>query len=216
MELPEKRNFGWDLKPFDSAHTEVNILPSGQTELIIDHSFIKGIRADMLVWWFQHFPYLTVTKGGRKYTAYDLWHPYDHVHVGAKKDKRKIEEGDYFIIQECFGRNTAYCVDEKATIFYLKEDGIGFRAYKFGLQTLQLLHKFKDVEGGVHYRSRMVLGVEKGILKSYINNKVIPKKFGPEKAKAWLKHNIEEVGCFEHFLKGIYEKRTDGLHIQWE
>jgi len=28
--------------------------------------------------------------------------------------------------------------------------------------------------------------------------------FGPEMDSAWVKHNIEEVGLFEHFLPALY------------
>jgi hypothetical protein len=62
MPLPEKREFGWKLKPFDSAHTEINILENGQTEVIIKHDVIKGINVDMLVWWFTNFVFTEVIK----------------------------------------------------------------------------------------------------------------------------------------------------------
>jgi len=29
-------------------------------------------------------------------------------------------------------------------------------------------------------------------------------QFPPEKAQAWLRHNVEEVGCFVDFLPTVY------------
>lgn len=37
-----------------------------------------------------------------------------------------------------------------------------------------------------------------------------------EKAQVWLKHNIEEVGCFENFLPQLYTNRNQGDVIKFE
>ncbi len=61
-----------------------------------------------------------------------------------------------------------------------------------------------DVEGGVQYRSCALVGAASGPLRPLINSLVVPRLFSDEKARAWLRHNVEEVGCFEQFLPDIY------------
>lgn len=208
MNLPTSRNFGWTLKTLSSAQTEINTLPSGQVELLINHQTIMGINTDMLLWWFEHFPFLEIIKDGVKYSAYDLWHPFDHIAVFGNKEKGKVEQGDELTINECFQRNPKYYLKEKAIVFYFREDGFGLQGEKFGMPIMQLVHKFKNIEDGVSYKSRMILGVDSGFLKFFINKIIIPRKFGKQKANAWLRHNVEEVGCFENFLAEIYAKRN--------
>ena len=213
MELPVVRNFGWTLKTLSSAHTEINNLPSGQIEFIIHHEKINGITIEMLQWWFQKFPYLTVIKSGQKYTSYDLWHPFDHIAVTVDQEKSIVEQGDTININECFQRNSVNYLNEKAIIFYFQKDGFGMQRKLFGKTIMQLLHKFEQVDGGVLYKSRMILGLENGFLKFIVNKYIIPKKFGQLKANAWLRHNVEEVGCFENFLSDLYVRRNQGNQI---
>lgn len=213
MKLPTSRNFGWTLKTLTTAHTEFNTLPSGRIELIIHHEKINGITVEMLQWWFQNFPYLMVIKNGQKYTSYDLWHPFDHIAVSVNQEKSIVEPGDTITINECFQRNSENYLNEKATIFYFQKDGFGMQGKLFGKTIMQLLHKFEQVEGGVLYKSRMILGLENGLLKFIVNKLIVPKKFGPSKANAWLLHNVEEVGCFENFLSDLYVRRNQGNQI---
>lgn len=90
---------------------------------------------------------------------------------------------------------------------------MGLIATKFGHTTMDLRHKFHDVPEGVIYHSRMVLGAKAGLMKPFINGFVMPRLFNTEKANAWLKHNVEEVGCFEHFLCDLYARRDQGMMI---
>lgn len=209
MKLPTERDFGWDLKSLDSAYTEVNTLPGGQTELIIDHDTVEGVTTEMLLWWFERFPRLTVTKDGEDYPAYQLWHPSDHIGVEAIPDEQ-LRQGHQLVIAEAFQRNPDHRIQQKAEVFYLDTDGIGLQFRKFGHSVMRLRHRFEDSQEGVRYHSRMVVGADQGLLKPLINRVVVPRKFGPERANAWLQHNVEEVGCFEHFLPELYDERHQG------
>jgi hypothetical protein len=104
-------------------------------------------------------------------------------------------------------------LNAKTKIFYFSRDGFGINSHVFGLPIFSLLHNFQNTTDGVQYNSRMLLGLNKGILRTIINNLIVPKKFGKDRARAWLKHNIEEVGCFENFLSDIYARRDQGRHI---
>jgi hypothetical protein len=102
---------------------------------------------------------------------------------------------------------------ERARVFYFKSDGFGLSVKKGGLELGRLLHRFKDTDRGVEYNSRLVAGLEKGLPRKLINSVLLPKMMGEVKLKAWFQHNIEEVGCFENFLPGLYERRTQGKTI---
>jgi len=52
------------------------------------------------------------------------------------------------------------------------------------------------------------------LLRRIFNSFILPKAFGAEKATAWLTHNVEEVGCFEHFLPSLYARRDQGKTIR--
>jgi hypothetical protein len=212
MKLPPERDFGWDLKQTDSAKTGIYQLPSGQKELTIEHETVRGITTEMLRWWFQEFPRLTVTKDGEEYPVYHLWHPSDHISVDAVPPG-KVRQGHHLVINEAFQRNPEYHVQEKAEVYYLDHDGIGLRVTKLGQPVMQLRHEFEDISSGVRYRSRMVVGAERGLLKQLINRVIVPRNFGPGKANTWFRHNIEEVGCFEQFLPELYAERHQGRHV---
>ncbi|MEM9776320.1 MAG: hypothetical protein AAF902_17220 [Chloroflexota bacterium] len=215
MNLPKKRNFNWPLKPFGSAETEINHLSTGQIEVIIRHEIIKGITVEMLHWWFSHFTDMTIEVNGKTYPAYFVWHPNDHIGVTAFKSEegRPMKAGDHIRIEEAFQRNAKYLVSEKALVSELSTQNMGLKGHALGQTILHLRHSFNDVEGGVQYHSRMLLGLEKGLLKPFVNNVILPRRFNEEKAEAWLIHNIEEVGYFENFLARLYARRESGKHI---
>lgn len=212
MQLPPKRVFGWTSKPLNSAKTTVTNLPTDQIELTIAHDTIKGVTTEMLMWWFSTFTELKVKISGGTYPAYHVWHPFDHIEAAAIKTEadRPMKQGDKIWIHEAFQRDGRFEVDETAVVSTLDAGGMGLTAYKLGQTLLDLQHRFQDVEGGVDYRSRMVLGMESGLLKPLINNIVLPKRFSREKADAWLLHNVEEVGYFEYFLADLYDRRDQG------
>lgn len=41
-------------------------------------------------------------------------------------------------------------------------------------------------------------------------NRVRPRVFPDDMGRAWLKHNVEEVGNFEHFLPALYAEAGPG------
>lgn len=124
-----------------------------------------------------------------------------------------MKQGDKIRIHEAFQRDQRFEVDETAVVSTLDNNGMGLTAYQLGQTLLNLQHRFQDVNGGVEYRSRMVLRVESGVLKPMINNLVLPKRFSRKKADAWLLHNVEEVGYFENFLTDLYDRRDQGNTI---
>ncbi len=213
--MPGKRDFGWTLKGVDSAKTGFTKLRTGQFVLTIDHSIIKNVTREMIVWWFENFISLKVILRDKEYPAYHLWHPFDHIAVSKASGQKgsKLQEDDFILIQEAFQRESAFRLKERARVVYFKKDGFGLSVKKGGLELGRLLHRFKNLETGVKYSSRLVVGLEKGLPRLLINGLLLPKMMGETKLKAWFRHNIEEVGCFENFLPGLYQRRAQGRLI---
>jgi len=206
LTLPAPRDFGWELKTLDSATTAHITRPDGTMELTIDHSLIRGVTVDMLEWWFQNFD-KEVEFQGKTYQGYLLWHPFDH--VGAtffRNAEGRLTAGQRIHIREVFGRDMRFVVDDIVGLHRWDRGGIGLNAKKLGHTVMKLDHTFADEEGGVHYRSRMIVGAESGWLKGIINRLAVPRLFSQEKGTAWLRHNVEEVGCFENFLPELYAR----------
>ncbi|MBT7075288.1 MAG: hypothetical protein HN922_10315 [Anaerolineae bacterium] len=215
MNLPDKREFGWTLKPLESASTTFQKLPTGQYELRIEHDTIRNVSTEMIRWWFENFINLTVTLMGKEYPAYHLWHPFDHISVAKVSASNGIilKEGDFVQINEAFQRKPEFALNDKAKVYYFREDGFGLKVIKGPFAMGKLLHRFRDVGGGVEYRSHLVAGIESGPLRGLINSRLLPKIMNEKKLKAWFVHNIEEVGCFENFLADLYQRRSQGNKI---
>ena len=62
----------------------------------------------------------------------------------------------------------------------------------------QLEHTWSAGPDGAHYVTVMDLGVRARVLAPV--NRVLRRRFSSEKARAWVKHNIEEVGQLEFLL----------------
>ncbi len=212
MKLPPPRDPGWQLRALDSASTEVKRMTTGQLELKIEHAPLRGIDREMLLWWFQYFTELSVRVDGQVYPAYQIWHPNDHIKVKAIPDP-PLRAGKELFIDEAFQRRSAYRVKERARIHRLDRDGIELRVYKLGRPVMRLRHSFEEDSGGLLYRTRMLLGLEKGVFKPLVNKVIVPLNMNEAKIHAWLKHNVEEVGCFEHFLKKLYDQREKGKEL---
>ncbi len=90
---------------------------------------------------------------------------------------------------------------------------MGLEVKKGPFKVGKLRHTFRDVEGGLEYNSHMIAGVESGLMRKLVNSKVLPRIMFEEKLKVWFSHNVEEVGCFGNFLPDLYQRRSEGNHI---
>jgi tellurite resistance protein len=207
VELPKVREFGWTLRPLESAKTKIQELVDGRIEVTIDHALLRGITRDMLVWWFQNMDG-ECTWDGETHPNYHLWHPRDHISLSFsnRHPNGRVVAGSKIHIQEVFNRNLNYHVDNTVTIDRLDETGLRFHAERAGKTALELEHRYLPSADGVIYRSRLLLGVGQGWLKSLINDVILPQQFSDDKAVAWLTHTVEEVGCFEKFLPELYRR----------
>jgi hypothetical protein len=209
--LPPPRELGWRLRRVEDAETRDERLADGRRELRIRHPVIRGVSCQALAWWFQSFDRPCEFQGVRYDQMYLLWHPIDHHSVTITRDGAgRVSPGQTIHIREAFGRDMRFAVDQRVTIHRWDDSGIGFHIARAGRRAFSLDHEFRDVAGGAQYDSRMVLGHDGGLIRPIANYIAMPLRFGRAHADAWLKHNVEEVGCFEHFLPELYASRADG------
>lgn len=158
----------------------------------------------MLDWWFRHIGGV-MTVEDSTYSRYRVWHPRDHIDWQlVEGDPERIGVGARFRIVEAFKRNPAWLVDSVETVTKLDETGIRLERSMIGSTIFSLEHWFVAAEGGTRYQSRMELGADTIFGRSLFNHLVRPRIFPDAMGAAWLTHNIEEVGNFEHFLPELY------------
>ncbi len=69
-----------------------------------------------------------------------------------------------------------------------------------------LRHTFEDSPNGVLYRSRLVIGSTVAVVGRLLTEVAKRRLMSEEMAKAWFKHNVEEVGNFQYFLPDLYQQ----------
>ncbi|MEM9349877.1 MAG: hypothetical protein AAGA47_06425 [Pseudomonadota bacterium] len=228
LKMPPARDFGWSLKPTNSAAFKIHKRENGQFCVVLNHALLRGVRAEMIHWWFLNFPELKVRLEdvpgyeGKTVPGYLLWHPVDHVSAtlsGKLGPGNTAKKGCKIHIQEAMQydlHGLKYPVDAALTVYYVGQDGwaMGKVLPFFGPVMMLRIH-FKDVEEngahvGVHYHYEVVIGVSgNGTIARRINSKITG-EYGPEFFAAWERHNVIEVGTFENFLPSLYAQRDKG------
>ena len=72
-----------------------------------------------------------------------------------------------------------------------------------GLKLAEMEYQFKEVRGGTQYTNSLTVGF-RGWLGKVFNPLIRRFVFDEQRGKAWIKHNVEEVGNFESFLPRLY------------
>jgi hypothetical protein len=180
----------------------------------------------MIAWWFCHID-ANMEYAGGIYPRYRVWHPYDHVYY---KDITVAADGSGSAgtrrnIVEAFGANSRYFVNIIDHVVYLDESGILLSTEQasimlgsiqtplipLGAEVGTLQHDFIAAPTGVRYESRMVVGHDSLFGRLFLNQTLLPWLVMSENmGRAWLKHNVEEVGNFERFLPTLYDQWLDG------
>jgi hypothetical protein len=200
------RPFNWAMKSLDSAETGVKTLDEGRLELAIRHDILKGVTPAMLGWWFRNIEG-TMEHMGQSYPRYLIWHPIDHIHyeVVQRAPDGTAGPGARFHIVEAFGGNPDYLVDGLADVPKNDNTGITLSVRKFGVEVMHLEHTFTAVPDGTLYQSKMHVGTEAIPARWIVNRWIRSLVFTAAMGRAWLKHNVEEVGNFEFFLPALYD-----------
>ncbi|MCB0123830.1 MAG: hypothetical protein KDE58_16365 [Caldilineaceae bacterium] len=213
------RPFGWRMKPLTSAQTTMRLLANGRRELTIVHDLIRGVTPAMLHWWFCHIDDVMV-YAGQTYPRYLVWHPTDHIYY---RDLTRATDGSGHVgttrqIVEAFQGNPRYLINIVDRVSHLGDDGILLTTeaagialpgignlllpLPAGISTLE--HRFLPQPNGTRYESRLLLGAPGKVGALALNPCLRHFVMNDSHARAWLQHNVEEVGNFEYFLPALW------------
>ena len=199
----------YPLREVDSATVRFTDCAHGRRRITIDHRPLAGVTPAMLLDWFTHLGG-TISYGDGIVDRYHAWHPIDHIRweLARPAPSGGAAEGARFHMVEAFGARPEFTVDEIARVEKLDETGIRLVLRIAGLPVFQLEHTWSAGADGAHYVTVMDLGVRSALLSPI--NRVLRRRFSEEKAHAWVKHNIEEVGQLEYLLPGLAEQPDSG------
>ena len=227
LRMPKARDFGWLLKPNESAYFHIEKRPNRQFSVVLNHALLRGVRAEMIHWWFLNFTCLSVhlpdTPGyeGQQVSAYLLWHPQDHLSVTltskTAEDGTPLH-GTKIHIREAMQyekHGLKYPVDAALTVHYVGADGwaMGKTLPVFGPVMMLRIHYCDVFDGdahlGTHYHYEIVIGASANNPVARFLNGRLSSEFGPEFFEAWQRHNVIEVGTFENFLPVLFAQKDD-------
>ncbi len=207
--LPEPLVLPFPLRPLTSADTAVETLPDGRVRYSIRHDVLRGVTPRMLAWWFANLEG-DITFGGQRYNRYRFWHPRDHVHISyaSRRPDGSVGPGAILRLIEVLGRDERFVVDTRSHIERLDEGGYVHNPEFHGRPGFaRMEYRFERVAGGTLYENCLIIGATGSLLR--LATPLIARfAFTPEKGQAWLRHNVEEVGQFEHFLPHLYHEET--------
>lgn len=187
------------LRSVDTARVRYSAGPHHRRRITIDHRPLAGVTPPMLLDWFTHIGD-TIEYGGAVINRYLAWHPIDHIRweLARPAPGGGAGEGAHFRIVERFGGNPAFTVDVTDRVEKLDETGIRLVQRIAGIGVLQLEHTWSACAEGAHYVSVMDIGARSALLSPL--NRYTHRRFPDEMVRAWVRHNIEEVGQLEHLL----------------
>ncbi|PNY79601.1 hypothetical protein [Deinococcus koreensis] len=209
--LPAPLEFGWQMRGLETARTTLTRRRGGALELTIDHAPLRGVTPAMLRWWFEGV-HLDMVYRGQRLPRYRVWHPRDHIALGKPRLHRNglAGEGAHFHIQEVFGRDGRFRVDSTEYVEKLDDSGIRLLKFVAGVRVFSLEHWFSALPGGTRYESQMVVGTSSPLLGRVLNPLLTTRVFPESMGRAWLRHNVEEVGNFEFFLPELWAQEAGG------
>jgi hypothetical protein len=212
LAIPASRPLLQPLRTIESATTQVQRFPHDRIRVTIDHRPLAGISPEMLLWWFRHIGDPT-TYAGEEMSSYLAWHPRDHIswELARSAPGGGAGEGARFRIVEAFGRREEFYVDTTDTVEKLDRTGIRLVRRILGAPVLQLEHTWSSGSRGTHYVSVLDIGARSPLMSPvnwYLTTRVFPERL----LRAWLVHNIEEVGYLECLLPRVIAQRPDAIH----
>jgi hypothetical protein len=201
---PDPLAIRWTCKAVESARSGLEILRGGRIRCWIEHEIIRGVTPKMLVWWFQHLEG-DIVVDGQRLSRYRVWHPRDHIAIEYSRHNPdgSIGVGSVIHLTEMLGANPDYLIDVHTKITKLDEQGFAHRPRFHGLRLARMDYEFAETPEGTLYRNSLTVGVA-GILGRLINPLIRRFAFDEARGRAWIKHNVEEVGNFESFLPRLY------------
>ena len=207
MKIPKPLDVPWTMKTLASAETSVSRLPDGRVQYAITHDLLRGVTPRMIVWYLNHLTDDYVVNG-QTVQRYRMWHPRDPIrltYLRPADDGRNFGAGAVVRIQEAFNANQKYKMNIKAYVAFLDETGFAHHEKMWGLRVARLDYRFEETAAGTRYENALRVGLSgSGFFARGFNRTLVPRVFPEHKGRAWLVHNIEEVGNFEFFLPEMF------------
>jgi hypothetical protein len=187
------------LRDVDTAIVRQETFPHWRRRVTIDHRPLEGVAPAEVLDWFRSLGG-TMEYGGRTVPRYLAWHPIDHVRweLARPAPGGGAAEGARFHIVERFGGRPENEVDVVDTVEKLDETGIRLVQRVAGVVVFQLEHTWLAGRGRTHYVSVLDLGARHPFLA--VVNRRLTRRFPDHLVRAWVRHNIEEVGQLEYLL----------------
>ncbi len=187
------------LRSVDTAIVRFTSAPHYRRRITIEHGPLVGVTPAMLLDWFTHLGG-TILYGGHVIDSYLAWHPIDHIkwELVRSAPGGGAAEGARFRMVEAFGGRPEFKIDEVARVEKLDETGIRLVRRIGGVPIFALEHTWSAGADGAHYVTVMDLGARSPLLS--LVNVIVCQRFPDDKVRAWVKHNIEEVGQLEYLL----------------
>jgi hypothetical protein len=203
-ELPAPIAVPWTMKPLSSATTALEHLDDGRMRMSIVHDVLHGVTPDMLVWWFKNLEGDMELEGVR-HPRYRVWHPRDHVAFRyVSRPAGVAGPGAVFHIHEVMGREPRHRVNVLTDVIRLDDGGFAHRPRRFGAHLVAMDYTFERVPGGTLYKNSLTIGKPFPRPLRWINRALVARAFNEAHGRAWLLHNVEEVGNLEFFLPALY------------
>ena len=111
-------------------------------------------------------------------------------------------EGAKFRIVEKFAGRDDFTVDVVDRVEKLDETGIRLVQRIGGVVVFQLEHTWSAGPDGAHYVTVLDLGARSAVITPV--NHVLTRRFPDKMVRAWVRHNIEEVGQLEYLLPDLH------------
>lgn len=194
-----------------TAETSLARTGDGRLILRIRHAPLRGITPAMLDWWFRNIGG-EMDWQGRSVPRYLVWHPRDHRHWALARPAPGggVGPGAVFRIVETFLDDPRFAIDVLETVRALGPEGITLEGRIAGLRVSRLSHRFTALDGATGYESCLEVGFTLPVLGPILNRHIVARRFPTEMGRAWIAHNIEEVGQFEQFLPDLWARTRDG------
>jgi len=204
----------YPLRTVDSATVRFTNGPHHRRRVTIDHRPLAGTTPSMVLDWFTHLGG-TMSYGGEIVDRYLAWHPIDHIHweLARPAPGGGAAEGARFRIVEAFGAAPEFAVDVVDRVEKLDDTGIRLVTRVAGVIVIQLEHTWSAGSDGTHYVSVLDLGARSALFAPI--NRVLRRRFPDAMVRAWVRHNIEEVGQLEHLLPQLEtQSGSDPMKVQ--
>jgi hypothetical protein len=206
LPIPPKRTLPWSLRPLSSAETALSYDSSGRMVMTISHGILRGVTPEKVAWWFRNIGG-EIEIGDQRLDRYLAWHPTDHIRweLARPAPDGTVGVGSRFHIVEAFGADPRFYIDIVDTVIRLDASGITLvNQGVAGIEISRLNHDFIAVEDGTLYRSTLTIGIGGGLVGRAVNPLIHRFAFTEAMGRAWLRHNIEEVGLLEHIIPLLY------------